>query len=62
MRAQHEKYPAVPEAIGQTQLGDGIDHSTTNAPTAIMESTAFATTGAGQGITLTEGEGGGWPG
>jgi hypothetical protein len=52
----------VPEAIGQTQLGGGIDHSTTNAPTAIMESTAFATTGAGQGITLTEGEGGGGPG
>jgi hypothetical protein len=48
--------------IGQTQLGGGIDQSTTNAPTAIMESTAFATTSAGQGITFTEGEGGGGPG
>jgi hypothetical protein len=48
--------------IGQTQLGGGIDQSTTNAPTAIMESTAFATTSAGQGITFTEGGGGGGPG
>ena len=46
----------------QTQLGDGIDQSTTNAPTAIMESTAFATTSAGQGMNFTEGEGGGGPG
>ena len=47
---------------GQSQLNDGIDQSTTKAPTAIMESTAFATSSAGQGITLTDGEGGGGPG
>jgi hypothetical protein len=54
-----------PELAGipdQTQLKGGIDQSTSNAPTAIMESTAFATTSAGQGITFTEGEGGGGPG
>jgi hypothetical protein len=47
---------------GQSQLDDGIDQSTTKAPTAIMESTAFAISSAGQGITFTDGEGGGGPG
>ena len=54
--------PARTQAIDQTQLGGGIDQSTSNAPTAIMESTALATTSAGQGMTFTEGEGGGGPG
>jgi hypothetical protein len=43
----------------ESPLEDGIDQSTTKAPTAIMESTAFATSSAGQGMTLTDGEGGG---
>lgn len=46
----------------ESQLEDGIDQSTTKAPTAIIESTAFATSSAGQGMILTEGEGGGGPG
>ena len=32
----------------ESQLEDGIDQSTSKAPTAIMESTAFATSSAGQ--------------
>jgi hypothetical protein len=58
--------PKGPDALlklgTESQLEDGIDQSTTKAPTAIMESTAFATSSAGQGMTLTEGEGGGGPG
>ena len=46
----------------RSQPAGGINQSVISAPTAIMESTAFATGSAGQGMTLTEGEGGGGPG
>jgi hypothetical protein len=51
-----------PLVLSPSQLDDGIDQSTTRAPTAIIESTAFAISSAGQGMILTEGEGGGGPG
>jgi hypothetical protein len=46
----------------QSHPGDGIDQSMTSAPTAIRDSTVFATTSAGHGMTFTEGVGGGGPG
>ena len=55
--------PLLPALVlSPSQLDVGIDQSTTKAPTTIIESTAFAISSAGQGMILTEGEGGGGPG
>jgi hypothetical protein len=47
---------------GRSQPAGGINQSVMSAPTAISDSTAFAIMSAGQGMTFTDGAGGGGPG
>jgi hypothetical protein len=57
-----ESSPNTARCAAPSHPGDGIDQSMTSAPTAIRDSTVFATTSAGHGMTFTEGGGGGGPG